>query len=307
VVAPPRGVRAAEAPRRTFAAACPKVSREIPRKPGPMRVMFITAHPDDADIRCGCLAAKLVDKGYEVKFVAVADGRFGHQRLTPEETARTRRAETLEAAKRLKLHSYDIYGLEGTSFVSDGKTRRLMATKIREFAPDVIVTHRTCDYHVDHRMTGMIVQDVGYMLGVPHWAAEAPALRRRPVIFVMSDEFTVPRELRPDGLVDCTPYMGRWCDALDAQVSQFYDWLPWDKGVEAEVRALGDRSDIAARDAYLKKYWAKRKKDDAARFSAAWQAQHPGKPVPEYVESYEISEYGRAPTEEDLDRLFGDK
>ena len=45
-------------------------------------------------------------------------------------------------------------------------------------------------------------------------------------------------------------HMDKWCDGLDAQVSQFYEWLAWDKGVEDEVAAIGDRKvNIAARNA----------------------------------------------------------
>jgi hypothetical protein len=121
----------------------------------------------------------------------------------------------------------------------------------------------------------------------------------------MSDALTVPKELKPDMMLDCAPYLDRWCDCLDAQVSQFYDWLPWDKGVEAEVKALGDRSDIPARNAYLKKYWALRKKNDAMRFADAWCAQYPGKAVPEFIEPFEVSEYGRAPNEDDFRLLVG--
>ena len=55
---------------RTFVAACPPVKASIPRTPGPYRIMVIGGHPDDADIICGCTAAKLIKKGCRVKFVA---------------------------------------------------------------------------------------------------------------------------------------------------------------------------------------------------------------------------------------------
>ena len=182
----------------------------------------------------------------------------------------------------------------------------MVARKIQEFEPDIIMTHRDCDYHVDHRTIGTLVKDCGYMLGCPHWIEGSKALRRRPLILLMSDIFTVPRLMRPDILVDADPYIEKWCDALDCQQSQFYEWLPWDKGTEDEVAAIGDRkANIAGRNAYLKKYWAKRKVNDAKRFAQAWREQYPGRPVPEMVESYEISEYGRPPIEEDFELLMG--
>lgn len=84
---------------RSYVAACPPVTATIPRTPGPQRVMVIGAHPDDADIQCGCTAAKLIAKGARVKFVAVCNGNIGHHKLSRKETAATRRQETLDAAK----------------------------------------------------------------------------------------------------------------------------------------------------------------------------------------------------------------
>ena len=49
---------------------------------------------DDADILCGGTSVKLIGRGFRVKFVSVTDGRMGHHRLSPDETARTRRAPT---------------------------------------------------------------------------------------------------------------------------------------------------------------------------------------------------------------------
>ena len=97
---------------KTYVAACPAVTESIPRTPGPYRVMVIGAHPDDADIDCGCTAAKLIAKGARVKFVAVCNGNIGHHVYDRAKTAAVRRQETLNAAKVWGLDSYDIYGYE---------------------------------------------------------------------------------------------------------------------------------------------------------------------------------------------------
>ena len=292
---------------RTYVAACPPVKESIPRTPGPQRVMVIGAHPDDADIDCGCTAAKLIKKGARVKFVAVCNGNIGHHIYDRTKTAAVRRQETLDAAKVWGLDSYDIYGYEDAGVPYDIPTREVIARRIQEFEPDIIITHRDCDYHVDHRTVGMHVKDCGYMLGCPHWIEGSKALRRRPLILLMNDFFTVPRTLRPDIVINCAPYIEKWCDALNCQVSQFYEWLAWDEGIEDEVAAIGDRTkNIAGRNAYLKKHWAKSKEKNAVRFANAWREQYPGKPVPKMLEAYEISEYGRPPIEEDFELLMGD-
>lgn len=292
---------------RTYVAACPPVKASISRTPGPYRIMVIGGHPDDADIICGCTAAKLVKKGCRVKFVAACNGDLGHHRHDRETVAAIRRRETLDAAKVLGLDSYDIYGFGDARCPNTIEAREMVARKIQEFEPDIIMTHRDCDYHVDHRAIGTLVKDCGYMLGCPHWIEGSKPLRRRPLILLMSDVFTVPRVMRPDILVDADPYLGTWADALDCQVSQFYEWLAWDKGVEDEVKAIGDRkANVERRNAYLMKYWGNRKTNDAKRFASAWREQYPGKPVPQAVESFEVSEYGRPPIEEDFDLLMGE-
>lgn len=301
-----QGKGSSTATKESFVAACPPNSKEYGvRRPGPPRVMVIGAHPDDADIVCGGMAVRLIERGCKVRFVSVTDGRMGHHRLSPDETARVRRMETLEAAKRFGLDGYDIYGYPDCGLYPTDEARRLVACKIREYQPDIVFTHRTNDYHADHRATGQIVMDAGYLLGVPHWNPETPPQRLRPVILYMADLFTFPRPIRPDVMLDIGPYVERWCDGLDAQVSQFYDWLPWDKGAEQEVAALGDRSDIKARNTYLCKYWGARKERAAERYADQWRERYPNRPVPRFMEVYEVSEYGRAPTEEDMKILMG--
>lgn len=276
------------------------------RKPGPPRVMVIGAHPDDADLLCGGTTIKLITRGFKVKFVSVTDGRMGHHLLSPDATARRRAEETQEVARRMGLDGYDIYGYPDCGLYPTDEARRLVATKIREYQPDFVLTHRSCDYHADHRATGQIVMDAGYLLGVPHWCAEAPPQRIRPVILFLTDRFTNPKPFRPDLLVDVDPYLDSLCDGLDAQASQFYEWLPWDAKREHEIAALGDRSNIALRNEYFYKYSFRRKRNDAKRFASEWAARYPGRPLPKHLEAFEISEYGRYPKEEDIKLFLGE-
>ena len=98
--------------KRKFVAACPPSSREYGgRRPGPPRVMVIGAHPDDADIICGGTTVKLIKRGFKVKFVSITDGRMGHHRLTPDETAKTRRGgagTTSLRTKRADFYDFDL-------------------------------------------------------------------------------------------------------------------------------------------------------------------------------------------------------
>ena len=57
-----------ETKKRKFVGACPAASEEFGgRRPGPLRVMVIGAHPDDPDIIAGCLSVKLISEGIRRK------------------------------------------------------------------------------------------------------------------------------------------------------------------------------------------------------------------------------------------------
>jgi len=146
-----------------------------------MKILMIGAHQDDNEFRCGGLAKKYVDMGYEVRFLSLCNGCGGHHIMTPEETTARRAQESAAVAKLLGVQ-YDVWDIDDCSIVPDLETRRRLIRYIRTFSPDLIVTHRTNDYHADHRAAGQLMQDASYMLIVPHECPDVPAMRQMPVL-----------------------------------------------------------------------------------------------------------------------------
>ena len=59
---------------------------------------------------------------------------------------------------------------------------RIAITKIiREFQPDVVITHRLCDYHPDHRTTAQLVMDTTFLVRVPLFCPGVPVPEKNPV------------------------------------------------------------------------------------------------------------------------------
>jgi len=60
-----------------------------------MRVLVITAHPDDADVHAGGAVARWVDEGHEVHYLLFTSGDKGHDdpAITPDELIALRRGE----------------------------------------------------------------------------------------------------------------------------------------------------------------------------------------------------------------------
>jgi LmbE family N-acetylglucosaminyl deacetylase len=252
------------------------------------RVLVLGAHPDDADLKAGGTASKWRRLGCEVKLVSVTDGRSGHQTQHGAGLALRRRAEA-QAAGAVIGASYDLLDNPDGGLLPTLEARINLIRLIRNFRPDLILTHRPNDYHPDHRYTSVLVQDAAYMITVPAVCPDAPHLESNPVILYFSDDFRKPAPFIPDVIVDIGDELSRMMDMLHCHKSQFYEWLPYNGGYPADVPA-----DDAARRTWLEERMRRRLRPLADR----WRSQllsvygdDVGRRI-EYVEAFEASEYG---------------
>jgi LmbE family N-acetylglucosaminyl deacetylase len=263
-----------------------------------LRIIAFGAHPDDCDQRAGGTAARWAALGHQVKFVAVTNGDAGHQTEGGGALARRRRAEAQEAARRLGIAEYETLDNHDGQLVPSVEVREQIIRKIRQWNADIVLAPRPNDYHPDHRYTGVLLQDAAYMVVVPNIAPDTPPLGKNPVFLYFEDRFQRPNPFRPDVAVSIDEVFDVKVRAMDAHVSQMYEWLPWVAGelprVPADAKARFDwlkgntaAQPIAApvREALRKRYGAK---GDAVQ----------------HAEAFEMCEYGRQASVEELNRLF---
>src|SRR5437879_8205497 len=155
------------------------------------RVLVLGAQPDDADIKAGGTSALWIAQGFEVLLVSVTDGGAGHHTLPRQQLVERRRAEA-KAAGAVIGADYQLLHFPDGELMPSLEARLRLIRLIREFRPDLILTHRPADYHPDHRYTAQLVQDAAYMVTVPAVCPEAAHLERNPVIAYFSDSFRKP-------------------------------------------------------------------------------------------------------------------
>ncbi len=261
----------------------------------PIRVIAIGAHPDDCDIKAGGIAAKYAAAGHKVKFVSVTNGDAGHQAEGGGMLAARRRAEAAESGRRLGIEYITLDNHDG-ELVPSLDVRLQIIRQIRGWDADIVIAPRPNDYHPDHRYTGILVQDASYMVTVPNIASDTPAIKKNPLFLYFSDRFTRPQPFRPDIVVAIDDVIEKKYGALDAHVSQFYEWLPWHAGVldqvpkipEGRLEWLKANRSFSIRDAW--------REAARARYGAAADEI-------QAAEAFEITEYGIQPSEEDIRRL----
>jgi LmbE family N-acetylglucosaminyl deacetylase len=245
------------------------------------RIIAIGAHPDDCEICAGGTAIKFVRLGQAVKFVSVTNGDAGHQSEGGGILAQRRRAESLEAGRRLGVE-YEVLDNHDGELLPTLAVREQIIRLIRRWNADIVMGPRPNDYHPDHRYTGLLMQDAAYMVTVPNLCPDTPALSRNPLFLYFEDGFQRPNPFRPDVVIGIEDVWEQKVFAIDAHVSQVYEWLPW----------LDGRLGQVPKDPVERRKWL-----------SVWLQATVARRIPP-AEAFEICEYGRQPDEQELRALF---
>ncbi len=266
----------------------------------PLRIIVFGAHPDDCELEAAGTAARWARLGYKVKFVSVTNGDIGHHELAGAPLARRRTAEVKRCAEILGIET-EVLDIHDGELMPTLENRRTITRKIREWKADVVISHRPNDYHPDHRYTGILVQDAAFMVIVPSFCPDVPALRKNPVFLYTEDHFQKPNPFEPDVVVPIDPTLDQKVACVDALESQFYEWNPWLFGYLNDVP-----KDKKARLDWTARRVTQRSAAIANRFRPKlmeWLGDERGKAV-KAAEAFEVCEYGTQPTREDLLRIF---
>lgn len=272
-----------------------------PGRQGPLRIICFGAHPDDCELQAGGVAAMWAARGHKVKFVSMTNGDIGHWREAGGPLALRRKAEVEATARKLGI-TVEVLDIHDGELLPTLENRRLVVRLIRQWQADIVMSHRPNDYHPDHRYTGVLVQDAAYMVTVPFFCPDVPALKSNPVFLYYPDRFQKPTPFQPDIVVAIDPVIEQKLDALSEIVSQFDEGganggpalVPDDPARRAERRRQV-RENLARRNAAL-----------ADRFRAQlekWYGPDQAAKV-KYAEAFEVCEYGRQPSQTELKQLF---
>jgi LmbE family N-acetylglucosaminyl deacetylase len=193
---------------------------KLPPEDGKLRIIAFGAHPDDCEIQVGGSGALWAKQGHHVLFVSTTNGDIGHWREAGGPLAKRRQAEVNEAHRILGVQGVVLDNHDG-ELEPTLENRRTITRLIRWWNADLVLGPRTNDYHPDHRYTGILVQDAAYMVTVPFFCPDVPAMKKNPVFMYYTDRFLKPNPSKPDIVVNIDPVIERKLDALGVMISQF--------------------------------------------------------------------------------------
>ena len=255
------------------------------------RLLILAAHPDDAEYYAGGLATLYRRLGREVKIVSLTDGRVGHNVRSGEELIAMRRLEAANAGNVIDCEYVTLDFPDG-QLQPTIEARYRIIKEIREFQPDLVISHRTCDYHPDHRAVGQIVQDASYLVTVPRVLPDVRPLRKPPVFAYMTDTFTRPTRLLADEILDVTDCVDQIVGMLACHVTQVFEWLAYEEGILDTVPQ--DKSEWMA---WARAWYVKHMQLRLDHFHSELLQEFGDRLNEEvkFVEVFEIGEYGTVP------------
>jgi len=203
--------------------------------PYPMpKVLAFFCHPDDIELLCAGTLRHLVQRGWELRCVTMTGGDLGASTGT-REAIRSRRLKEAEAAAERLGGSYACAGLDDLAIHYCEEQLRKVTRQIRDFDPDVIITHSPDCYMLDHEETSRLVRMGSFGAGIPLFEAcgaaptsKVPALYYADAI-EFKDKFGKPVEA--GFYVDVAATFADRQEALARHESQ-REWLRSHHGID---------------------------------------------------------------------------
>ena len=266
----------------------------------PLRIIAFGAHPDDAELKASGVAALWAAQGHKVKFVAMTNGDIGHFGTAGGPLAQRRKAEVAECARILGIET-DVLDIHDGELMPSLDNRRTVARLIREWQADIVMGHRPYDYHADHRYTGVLMNDAAVIVAAPFFTPDTPPTARNPVFMYYSDGFQDPKPFEPTIVVGFDTVADKKWRCVSAMPSQFGDRDSW----QARTRPNVPQSD-SDRAGFLLEGVKQRSADVANQYRdklVALYGSERGKAI-KYAEAFQLNQYGRQASLEELKQMF---
>jgi bacillithiol biosynthesis deacetylase BshB1 len=181
-------------------------------------ILAIAAHPDDVELSCSGTLMKHIEMGYKVGVIDLTRGDLG-TRGTPE----LRLEEAQAAAKIMGISARENMRMADGFFKNDREHQLQLIQAIRKYQPEIIFANAVTDRHIDHGRGSSLISDACFLSGlVKIETYEDGKLqdkwRPKIVYYCIQDRY-----IKPDFVVDITPYIDRKMESILAYRSQFFN------------------------------------------------------------------------------------
>ena len=170
----------------------------------PLRLLCITAHPDDECFAFGGALALAAQRGVETSLICITDGSAGSYHgaaKTPTELGQLRRAELAASCKLLGIHQYEVLDYQDgqLEFASFSNLAGDLVQRIRILRPHVIITFSgdgAINTHADHTVASSVATAAFHWAGSPKRFPTLGDLYTPQRLYYLTTDFFVEGRLR---------------------------------------------------------------------------------------------------------------
>lgn len=184
----------------------------------PVELLAIAAHRDDVELTCGGTLVKHAWRGHRTGIIDLTAGEMGTRG-----SAELRAKEATAATDLLGVAVRETLGLPDAAIVNTPETRRLLALRIRELRPKVVIAPAPGGRHPDHRVAAQLIRDACFLAGLSKLDGETSPHRPLKVLHAISYR---EDNVKPTFVVDITAEFDTKLEAIQCYASQF-DGATW--------------------------------------------------------------------------------
>jgi N-acetylglucosamine malate deacetylase 1 len=181
-------------------------------------ILAIGVHPDDVELSCAGTILKHIAQGKTVGILDLTIGELGSRG-----SGALRLIEADNAGKVLGVKFRENIGLADGFFENNKESQLEIIKIIRKYQPEVVLANAIKDRHPDHGRASKLISDACFYSGLIKIETELEGVKQdkwRPkaVYHYIQDRF-----LKPDFVVDVTPFVDQKIEAIKCFSSQFFD------------------------------------------------------------------------------------
>jgi N-acetylglucosamine malate deacetylase 1 len=182
-------------------------------------LLAIATHPDDVELACAGTILSHIQQGKKVGILDLTCGELG-TRGTPE----LRLQEAAEAANILGVSVRDNVGIRDGFFKNHEAEQMAIIPFIRKYQPEIVLANAIHDRHPDHGRGAKLIYDACFLSGLRQIQTfdengqPQAAWRPKNIFHYIQDQY-----IKPDFVIDITPFWEQKVKSIRAFRSQFYD------------------------------------------------------------------------------------
>ncbi|KEQ29152.1 GlcNAc-PI de-N-acetylase [Pedobacter antarcticus 4BY] len=181
-------------------------------------ILVLAVHPDDAELGCSGTIMRHIAEGKKVGIVDFTRGELGTRG-----TAETRDQEAADSAKILGLHARENLRFRDGFFQNDEAHQLEVVKMIRKYQPEIVLSNALHDRHPDHGRAGDLSETSCFLSGLPKVETSLDGIVQEAWRPRLVFQYIQDRYIKPDIIVDITPYMEAKIKSIQAFKTQFFN------------------------------------------------------------------------------------